>query len=131
MHAYLNPYLSSREYDAGYLLVGSMVNYTHMIPPNSVDFTQVAHCSPWCTNNFPSDGLNVFGFLFHAHTAATGMKVRLFRDGEEHPWILHDAHFDFNYQQNRMLREEFKLLPGDHITVGKLVYCSARVNNFE
>lgn len=47
------------------------------------------------------------------------MKVRLFRDGEELEWVLHDAHFDFNYQQNRLLREEFSLLPGDHITVGE------------
>ena len=49
--------------------------------------------------------------------AGKKMRARVFRDGQELPWILHDEHYDFDYQQSRVLRE-FILRPGDHIIIG-------------
>jgi len=108
---------NTREYDASYLLVGSEVKFTQMIPPNSIGFINTAHCGSDCTSIFPKEGLNVFNILLHAHLSAQKIKVRLWRDGVEMPWLVSDNNYDFNYQQNRPLREELKILPGDHLTI--------------
>ena len=47
------------------------------------------------------------------------LKLRHFRDGQELPWVLNDDNHDFDFQQNRPLREELILLPGDELTYGK------------
>jgi hypothetical protein len=36
----------------------------------------------------------------------------------EQPWLLNDDNYDFSYQQTRLLHEEVKLYPGDHLTLG-------------
>ena len=46
------------------------------------------------------------------------LRVRHYRDGKELPWLLSDTHYDFDYQQARLLPQEVKLLPGDHLTMG-------------
>lgn len=51
----------------------------------------------------------------------SGRKLRLrhFRDGIELPWLSTDDNYNFDYQQNRPLLEEVKILPGDQLTYGK------------
>jgi len=44
------------------------------------------------------------------------LTLRHFRDGKELPWLSSDHQYNFNYQQNRPLREMAKVLPGDHLT---------------
>jgi hypothetical protein len=45
--------------------------------------------------------------------------LRHFRGNVELPWIDFDNHYDFDYQQNKHLAREVKILPGDQITYGK------------
>jgi len=45
-------------------------------------------------------------------------KVRHFRNGNEIPYLANDEHYDFNYQNNRLLREHVKILPGDSLSLG-------------
>lgn len=49
-------------------------------------------------------------------------RIRHFRGDEELPFIANDEHYDFNYQNNRHFRTELKLLPGDHLTLGKISF---------
>lgn len=75
--------------------------------------------------------------------AGRKMKLRHFRNETELPWVSYDGknrqlklfetnflikyncglsfsdHYHFNYQKNRPLREERKILPGDSLTFGK------------
>lgn len=54
---------------------------------------------------------------------SSGRKLRLrhFRDGIELPWLSADDNYNFDYQQNRPLLEEVKILPGDQITYGRTI----------
>lgn len=45
------------------------------------------------------------------------MQLRQFRSGTELPPLAKDDYYDFNYQNNRRLRETRKIMPGDHLTV--------------
>jgi len=47
------------------------------------------------------------------------MKLRHFRGNSELPWIASDDHYDFDYQQNRQLREVRKMMPRDQLTMGR------------
>lgn len=53
-----------------------------------------------------------------------GRKLRLrhFRDGVELPWLSTDDNYTFDFQQNRPLLEEVKVLPGDQLICGKNVF---------
>ncbi|CAG0892814.1 unnamed protein product [Darwinula stevensoni] len=107
-----------RTYDMGTIVLGYIVTYTQLVPPGLGDFMTVGHCPGECTEMYiPPEGIHIFSGLLHSHLLGRKMRARIFRDGEELPWILHDEHYDFNYQQSRVLWEEFHLLPGDHITV--------------
>jgi hypothetical protein len=46
------------------------------------------------------------------------LKLRLFRNGTELPWLDYDDHYDFDYQQNKPLVEEKVLFPADHLIYG-------------
>ncbi|ODN05520.1 DBH-like monooxygenase protein 1, partial [Orchesella cincta] len=48
---------------------------------------------------------------------ALGRAIQLvhIRDNKELPWILNENNYNFNYQQNRILRNETLILPGDTI----------------
>ncbi|CAG0901630.1 unnamed protein product [Darwinula stevensoni] len=107
-----------RTYDMGTIVFGSRVVYTELVPPGLGDFMTVGHCPGECTEMFiPPEGIHIFSGLLHSHLLGRKMRARIFRDGEELPWIFHDEHYDSDFQQSRILREEFLLLPGDHITV--------------
>lgn len=112
-----------REIDAGVFGVAHTTSHLQIIPPGSENFLNVAHCSAECTRaRFPREGVNVINVMFHAHTAAARMKARIIRDGVELPWLGVDNHYNFNYQASRPLQEYRKVLPGDHITLGRLVF---------
>lgn len=46
------------------------------------------------------------------------MRVRHFREDVELPFLGDDQNYDNGYQENRNIKE-VKLLPGDHLTLGK------------
>ncbi|CAG0917546.1 unnamed protein product [Notodromas monacha] len=107
-----------RPHDVGILVAAMPVLYAQLIPPGVEEFVSVGHAAPECTAKYiPEEGINVFSILHHSHLAGRRMRTRLFRNGAEEPWLLNDNHYDFNYQQTRLLSEERKLYPGDQITV--------------
>lgn len=54
---------------------------------------------------------------FSAFHLGRKLKLQQFRDGKELPWFAYDDFYDFNYQQNRPLREEKKIMPGDSLVM--------------
>ncbi|CAG0892497.1 unnamed protein product [Darwinula stevensoni] len=94
---------------------------------------------------FPPEGIHIFSGFLHSHLLGeslrefpnhsplvnmapsensteihylnTGrrMRVRLFRNGEELPWLQNDNNYDFDYQQVRVFREHITLYPGDQL----------------
>ncbi|OXA56383.1 DBH-like monooxygenase protein 1 [Folsomia candida] len=106
-----------RVLDAGRIAIGSEINFTQMIPPNSEKFVTVAHCDVSCTAELPENGVALFNFLIHAHLSGKKLKVRQFRNGEELPWLINDEHYDFNFQATRPFRKEMRLMPGDHLAL--------------
>ncbi|CAG0895153.1 unnamed protein product [Darwinula stevensoni] len=95
----------------------NLVLFFQLVPPGLNNFMTVGHCPAECTEMLPPEGIHIFSGLLHSHLLGRKMRARIFRDGQELPWILHDEHYDFDYQQSRVLREEFILLPGDHVTI--------------
>jgi len=105
-----------RQYDAELLNLGHSIVPSHIIPPNSTEYTTVGHCAASCTSErIPADGINTFNVLLHSHLSGRRLKIRQFRDGKELPWIANDDNYVFDYQQNRNLRNEAKILPGDQL----------------
>jgi hypothetical protein len=106
-----------RPVEAAMLLVSHSVVPSHLIPPKVEDYVTVGHCSPKCTaDNFPEDGITIFNILLHAHKSGRKLKLRHFRNGTELPWVGNDANYDFDYQQNRPLRQPIVVLPGDQLS---------------
>lgn len=64
---------------------------------------------------FPDDGVNVVSVLLHSHLAGRRISLKHIRDGKELPHIVHENHFDFDYQQSHSLENEVKILPGDEL----------------
>ncbi|XP_021953541.2 DBH-like monooxygenase protein 1 [Folsomia candida] len=116
-----NIYLTSnlRPIEVGQLYVGFMTSksYALTVPPNSTNFTVSSHCSSPCTSNLPPEGINTFSVMLHSHNSGRRMQLRQFRSGTELPPLAKDDYYDFNYQNNRRLRETRKIMPGDHLTV--------------
>ena len=50
--------------------------------------------------------------------AGRKLRLRHYRQSEELPWIANDGNYDFNYQQDRAITNEVKVMPGDQLTVG-------------
>ncbi|CAG0897730.1 unnamed protein product [Darwinula stevensoni] len=87
-----------------------------IIPSGQKQFFLAGHCSSLCTSTvFPPEGIHVFSGLLHSHLIGRKMRVRVFRNGEELPWLLNDDNYDFNYQQVRVFREHITLYPGDQL----------------
>lgn len=107
-----------REIDAGLLVVDHKTRIQLTVPPNSENYVVTGHCSPFCTQAlFPEDGINVFNNLLHAHLAGRKIKLRHFRKEQELEWLDKDDYYDFDYQQNKQLPRERKVMPGDQLTV--------------
>lgn len=102
-----------REIDAGVIMVGSSVSPNMLIPPGQ-EWTTVGICSGDCTEkSFPKDGIRVFQGLLHSHLLGHSITIRQIRNGRELPIVFQDMNYDFNYQQERILKEEMLILPGD------------------
>lgn len=74
---------------------------------------------------FPKDGINVVSVLLHSHLAGRKLKLRHLRGRQELAPIAYDNHYDFNYQQSRILLHETKILPGD----GLIMECTYNTKN--
>lgn len=59
--------------------------------------------------------------IFYFNFTASQIRLRHFRNNVEEPWVIVDDKYDFDFQQNRPLAEHRKVLPGDHLTVGKKI----------
>ncbi|XP_068215999.1 DBH-like monooxygenase protein 1 [Palaemon carinicauda] len=103
-----------RKYDAGNVALGHNVSPTLIVPPGQKWLT-VGHCASECTEFLPPGGLNVFHGMLHSHLLGSSLRLRHIRNGVELPRILEDKTYDFNFQQNRVLKNEVNILPGDHI----------------
>ncbi|KAK8384812.1 hypothetical protein O3P69_014395 [Scylla paramamosain] len=106
-----------REHDAGVLTLGHTVSPTMIIPPGQ-EWTTVAHCTSTCTQKtVPQTGITVFQGVLHAHLLGSSISVQHIREGQELPPIMQDNHYDFNYQQARVLEKTRDILPGDSMIV--------------
>ncbi|CAL8068122.1 unnamed protein product [Orchesella dallaii] len=113
-----------RQNDGAILILGSTIpSATSLaIPPSSIDHVINGHCASRCTQRmFPSEGITVVAGVMHTHLTGRRTRLRQFRGGKELPWITADDNYNFNYQQVRLLPEEKKVLPGDHL-VANCVY---------
>lgn len=90
-----------RQYDTAMLLLGSEVNFLHLIPPRQQSFVSVGKCSKECTEKgLESGGIRILNGVLHSHLSGRKMRLRHIRDGKELPTILQDNHYDFNFQVN-------------------------------
>ncbi|XP_040570289.1 DBH-like monooxygenase protein 1 isoform X3 [Lepeophtheirus salmonis] len=115
-----------REHDTAMLLIGTEVNFLHLIPPHQEGFTSLGRCVSDCTKNgLPSEGITLINGVLHSHLASRKMKIRHLRNGKELPVILKDDHYDFNYQVARIPPKETQVLPGDEL----LLECQYETRN--
>lgn len=115
-----------RTHDTAMLLVGSEVNFLHMIPPVQNQFTTVGRCSADCTKKgLDSDGIHIINGVLHSHLAGRQIRLRHVRDGLELPTILQDNNYDFNFQASRQPLNETHVLPGDEL----IMECQYQTSN--
>jgi len=118
-----------RKYDAGVLLVGAGVDYTMLIPPRQRDWQTNGFCTKDCSmkafkdTKLPNGGINIFAAVLHTHLAGRKTWLRHVRDGVELPEIVRDDHYDFNFQEYHLLRNEVHVKPGDTIIHLLLFIC--------
>ncbi|CAG0904386.1 unnamed protein product, partial [Darwinula stevensoni] len=85
-------------------------------PGRQSHFMNVGLCNSKCTEiAFPPEGIHIFSGFLHSHLLGRKMRVRVFRNGEELPWLQNDDNYDFDYQQVRVFREHITLYPGDQL----------------
>lgn len=70
---------------------------------------------------FPEEGVNAVSVVLHSHLAGRRMSLKHIREGKELPNIVHENHFDFDYQQSHSLEKEVRIMPGDEL-VTECVY---------
>ncbi|CAB3380899.1 Hypothetical predicted protein [Cloeon dipterum] len=105
-----------REYDGGVMTVGTTITPLHMIPPRQESYATAGYCSDECTSQMlPDTGIKVVSVVLHAHLAGRAMTLRHIRNGKELAPIVKDSHYDFNYQQARVLSNEVQIEQGDEL----------------
>ncbi|XP_078363554.1 DBH-like monooxygenase protein 1 [Oculina patagonica] len=110
-----------RKYDTGVISVGVKVGPWHIIPPKQKDWMSVGYCTAKCTESImkstplPGGGINVFAALLHTHLAGRAIWTKHVRNGKEVPEIARDNNYDFNFQDNQVLRKEINIQPGDQL----------------
>ncbi|XP_068081062.1 MOXD1 homolog 1 [Anabrus simplex] len=111
-----------RKYDGGILVSGITVTPLHIIPPQQPEYKTAGYCSSQCTSRtLPPDGIKLVSVLLHSHLAGKKLRLRHIRNGQELQRVAEDNHYDFNYQQTRVLGNEVSVLPGDEL-VTECVY---------
>lgn len=63
----------------------------------------------------PDEGVNVFASFLQTHSSGRAVRFLHHRGNQELPWISYDDNYNFKYQQFRVLRQERRLFPGDHL----------------
>ncbi|XP_064097931.1 MOXD1 homolog 1-like isoform X2 [Macrobrachium nipponense] len=114
-----------RKYDAANVALGHNVSPRMIIPPGQTWLT-VGHCVSECTEMLPPEGIKVFHGLLHSHILGRSLRLRHIRNGRELPTILEDKAYDFDFQQNRVLKKEMTILPGDSLMM-ECVYDSTKI----
>ena len=105
-----------REHDTGMILVGTEVNFLHVIPPFQKDFQTLGRCTSECTRKgLPPDGIHLLSGVLHSHLASRKMRLRHLRNGRELPTIMEDNNYDFNFQSSRSPKHEVLIKPGDEL----------------
>lgn len=113
----------TRMYDASTLYAGWDVTYQMVIPPKQSKWETVGYCPGACIEkgleNSPLEGqkVKVFAALLHTHLAGRQVRVKHIRYGYELKEIVFDNHYDFNFQEYQMLKEEIELWPRDELMV--------------
>ncbi|XP_028653745.2 DBH-like monooxygenase protein 1 homolog [Erpetoichthys calabaricus] len=108
-----------RQFDAGVLETGVWVSLYHIIPPGVSEYLSEGHCTKECLQEVLDHemplGINVFAVLLHSHLAGRSLRTRHFRNGKELQLLAYDDEFDFNFQEFQYLKEERRVLSGDHL----------------
>ena len=55
------------------------------------------------------DEIHIFSNFLHSHLLGRGMVARVIRGDQELPPLAEDLHYDFDYQEMRMLNKEYVL----------------------
>jgi hypothetical protein len=107
-----------RPKEAAVLIAAHSISFSHIVPGKVDEFVTIAHCGPQCTGRtIDPAGINFVNVMLHSHLLGKKMKLRHFRGNKELPWIAVDDTYDFDYQQNRPLREHVNVKPGDQLTM--------------
>lgn len=105
---------NTRSNDYGTITVHARFGQFQLIPPGTTHFKSMAYCTAECTKAvLPPGGITVSHATLHGHLTARKMILRHIRNGIELPPIAQDLHYDFNYQQSRVVSPERKILAGD------------------
>ncbi|XP_041368555.1 DBH-like monooxygenase protein 1 homolog [Gigantopelta aegis] len=121
-----------RQYDAGILETGVMVHELQMIPPEFDNFVSKGICNQQCVSRMTgahSGGVKVIAAFLHAHLLGMGVTTRHFRNGTELAPIMKDEHYDFDFQEYRLLKEE-RLITKDDVLQTECYYKSRGLNRF-
>ncbi|EDO44959.1 predicted protein, partial [Nematostella vectensis] len=107
----------TRQFDAGILWAGWAPISAMVIPPRQEEWTSIGYCPSNCTrlSSLPDKGINIFAGMEHTHLQGIKVWTRHVRDGKELPEIIREEHYDFNYQEFQVLRNEVHVKPGDDI----------------
>ncbi|XP_071155696.1 DBH-like monooxygenase protein 1 homolog [Mytilus edulis] len=109
-----------RQYDAGMLEIGAMVNNLQFIPPYEKGFVSKSHCHEDCIKmavGNQTNSLKVFGVLLHAHLLGAKLTARHFRGDRELEPFSKDDNYDFDYQDFRAMKQEREIKYGDSLAM--------------
>jgi len=115
---HLTPHV--RQHDAGILLTATKTGKNMVIPPGG-PWLEQGYCAPECIdkamNQTGVDEIRIFSNFLHSHLLGRGMVARVIREGQELTPLAEDLHYDFDYQEMRMLHNEYVLKKGDSLIV--------------
>ncbi|KAL3871756.1 hypothetical protein ACJMK2_039734 [Sinanodonta woodiana] len=108
-----------RPYEADMMEIGHGVDWRHIIPPFEKAYISQSHCASQCIDHTLGNLTEVkaFAVFQHAHLLGRAIKTRHFRNGSELPPLATDPHYDFDFQETRLLREEIAIRRGDSFIV--------------
>ncbi|XP_033098160.1 DBH-like monooxygenase protein 2, partial [Anneissia japonica] len=116
-----------RQFDADNLEVGIPAFLEWIIPPGMTVFKTYGYCNNACTKKmFADSDMKIFSVYLHAHLVATAIRLAHFRDGKYIGDIARDNFFDSNLREQRQLKEEYVVKPGDELMIECIYDTSSR-----
>ncbi|XP_033095852.1 DBH-like monooxygenase protein 1 [Anneissia japonica] len=107
-----------RPFEADMMEVGITTFSPWIIPPGVTDFKAYGVCDSICSDAMFADGdIKIFSVLLHAHLVGTAIRLSHYRDGKFIGDIVRDNLYDFNLQEQRILKEDWIVKPGDELLV--------------